>query len=147
MDIRVLDVDSKQVSTFPGSQNWYDPRCSPDGQHMAALSAGNKKLVIYDFKTQKWSDWVTGVGIISTPIWSGDGKYVYFDNQLGEHPGYRRVKVGLILSFSWTYKIYTGPGGAASLRTILLSSVGISVRTRSTRWTSNCLKANRMASA
>lgn len=94
VDIRVLDVGSKQVSIFPGSQNLYAPRCCPDGQRMAALSADNKKLVIFDFKTQKWSDWVAGIGIISTPIWSRDGKYVYFDNQLGEHPGYRRVKVG-----------------------------------------------------
>ena len=94
VDIRVLDVGSKQVSAFPGSQNLYAPRCSPDGQHMAALSADNKRLVIYDFKTQKWSDWVSDIGIISTPIWARDGKYIYFDNQLGEHPGYRRVKVG-----------------------------------------------------
>jgi len=70
VDISVLDVDSKQVSTVPGSQNLYAPRCSPDDQHVAALSADNKKFVLYDFKTQKWSDWVTGIGIISTPIWS-----------------------------------------------------------------------------
>ena len=31
-----------------------------------------------------------GIGIVSTPVWSSDGKYLYFDNVGGEHPGYRR---------------------------------------------------------
>jgi hypothetical protein len=35
-----------------------------------------------------------GIGTISTPVWSRDGKYLYFDNKAGDHPGYRRVKVG-----------------------------------------------------
>ena len=92
--IIVLDLATKQVSSFPGSQNFYSPRWSPDGQHLAALSDDNQKLVIYDFKTQKWSDWITGIGTISTPQWSRDGNYIYFDNTGGDHPGYRRVKVG-----------------------------------------------------
>jgi Tol biopolymer transport system component len=61
---------------------------------MAGLSADNKKLVIYDFKTKKWSDWVSGIGFISTPAWSRDSDYIYFDTPSGEHPGYRRVKLG-----------------------------------------------------
>ena len=94
VDIRVFDVSTKQVSAFPGSLNLYAPRMAPDGQHLAAVSADNQKMTIYDFKTQQWSDWITGIGTISTPQWSRDGKYVYFDNTGGEHPGYRRVRLG-----------------------------------------------------
>jgi eukaryotic-like serine/threonine-protein kinase len=94
VDIRILDVATRQVSTIPGSKDLYAPRWSPDGRYVAGLSADNKKLVIYDFKTQRWSDWVTGIGFIGVPAWSRDSKYIYFDNVSGEHPGYRRVKLG-----------------------------------------------------
>jgi Tol biopolymer transport system component len=94
LDIRILDVASKQVSALPNSQGLYAPRWSPDGQRIVVISGDNLKLVLYDCKTQKWSDWITGLGHISAPIWSRDGKYLYFDNTDGEHPGYRRVKLG-----------------------------------------------------
>lgn len=34
------------------------------------------------------------VGSLATPVWSRDSKYLYFDNSRGDHPGYRRVKLG-----------------------------------------------------
>ena len=56
--LQVLDLDSKQVSTIPGSENLYSPHLSPDGKHLAAFSSDNKKLLIFDFKTQKWTSWI-----------------------------------------------------------------------------------------
>jgi Tol biopolymer transport system component len=91
-DMRILDIASKQVSAIPGSQNFYAPRWSPDGEHLAGVSTDHKRLAIYDFKTQKWSDWLTNESI-GTPAWSRDGRYIYF-NTIGEHPEYRRVKLG-----------------------------------------------------
>ncbi|MGA7928704.1 MAG: winged helix-turn-helix domain-containing protein [Candidatus Sulfotelmatobacter sp.] len=90
--LQVLDLNSKQVSTFPGSENLYSPRLSPDGKHLAALSSDNKKLLIFDFQTQKWTDWVVSEpgSIIGLPTWSRDGSYVYYNQKLG----YRRVRVG-----------------------------------------------------
>ena len=93
-DVRILDVESKQVTVVPGSQNYYSPRWSPDGKYLAGLSLDNRKVVLYDFKINKWTDWITGLGSVGTPIWSRDSKYLYFDNPLGDHPGYRRVKLG-----------------------------------------------------
>ena len=93
-DIQILDVSSKQASSIPGSKDLYAPRWSPDGQHVAGLSTDNKRIVIYDLKTQKWSDWIRGIGTVGMPRWSHDGKYLYFDNMAGDHPGYRRVKLG-----------------------------------------------------
>jgi Tol biopolymer transport system component len=94
IDIQILDLESRRTSTLAGSENLYSPRWSPDGQHVAAVSADNKKLVVYDFKAKKWSDWITGIGFIGTPIWSRDGKYVYLDHIIGDHQGYIRIKVG-----------------------------------------------------
>jgi serine/threonine protein kinase/Tol biopolymer transport system component len=89
--LQVLDLNSKQSSPFQGSENLYSPRLAPDGKHLAALSSDNKKLLLFDFQTQRWTDWVSESGsIIGSPTWSRDGRYVYYNQK----PGYRRVKVG-----------------------------------------------------
>ena len=92
--IEILDLSSKQISTIPGSENLYSPRWSPDGRHLAALSADSKKLLLYDFKTLKWTDWITEPGAIGFPSWSRDGKYVHYDNTSTKEAAFIRVKVG-----------------------------------------------------
>jgi Tol biopolymer transport system component len=92
--IQILDLNSRQISTIPGSDNLYSPRWSPDGQTMAALSADSKKLLLYDFKTQKWTDWVNEPGAIGFPTWSRDGSYIYYDNTSTENAAFLRVRVG-----------------------------------------------------
>jgi len=54
----------------------------------------SKKLVLYDFKTGKWSDWINEAEAIGFPTWSRDGNYLYYDTILTDHPSFRRVKVG-----------------------------------------------------
>ena len=92
--IQLIDLNSRQISTIPGSENLYGPRWSPDGQHLAALSADSKKLLLYDFKTQKWTNWINEPGAIGYPTWSRDGRYVYYDNTSTEKPAFLRVNVG-----------------------------------------------------
>jgi len=88
--ISIIDLITHQVSTVPGSENLFGPRWSPDGRYLAALNADSSKLLLFDFKTQKWSDWITepGIGYLT---WSQDGSYLYYDNF--DHPTFRRVKV------------------------------------------------------
>jgi Tol biopolymer transport system component len=93
-DIRILDINSKQVRIVPGSQNLYSPRWSADGKYLACVTIDNRKFVLYDFKTQKWSDWTSGFGSAVGMTFSRDSKYLYFDVTSGEHPGYYRVMVG-----------------------------------------------------
>ncbi len=92
--IQVVDLNSRQVSPIPGSENLYAPRWSPDGQHLAALTADSKKLMLFDFESQKWTTWVEGAGAISFPFWSRDGKYIYYDSSSKLGLGYRRAKIG-----------------------------------------------------
>jgi len=91
--IQVVDISTHQVSIVPGSENLFSPRWSPDGRHLAALPEDSKRLILFDFKTGKWSDWVNETGAIGFPNWSRDGKYVYYDT-FTEHPTFRRIKVG-----------------------------------------------------
>jgi Tol biopolymer transport system component len=92
--IYVVDLNSRQVSAIPGSNNLYSPRWSPDGRHLAAMSSDSKKLLLFDFKTQKWLDWINETGVVGFPNWSPDGNYVYYDSSFTEHPTYRRIRVG-----------------------------------------------------
>ena len=92
--IEVLDLKSKQISAIPGSENLYSPRWSPDGKYLLGLSADSTKILLYDFKTQKWSNWITEAGAIGFPTWSRDGKYVYYDNTSTEKSAFFRAKIG-----------------------------------------------------
>jgi serine/threonine protein kinase/Tol biopolymer transport system component len=92
--ISIIDLATHQVTAIPGSENLFSSRWSPDGQYLAALNTDSTKLLLFDFKTQKWSDWITEPGSIGYPNWSQDGSYLYYDSALSDHPTFRRVKVG-----------------------------------------------------
>jgi len=92
--ISILDLVTHRVSTVPGSQNLFSPRWSPDGRYLAALNLDSTKLLLFDFTTQKWSDWITEPGVVGYVNWSQDGSYLYYDSSFTDHPTFRRVKVG-----------------------------------------------------
>jgi hypothetical protein len=63
--------------------------------YLAALSVeGSKKLMLYDFKTQKWSEWMAEASNVNYPQWSADSRYVYYDNFVTGNPKCRRIKLG-----------------------------------------------------
>jgi Tol biopolymer transport system component len=78
-----------------GSKGLFSPRWSPDGRYQAALNAeGSHKLMLYEFRTQKWSEWLADAYDVNYPYWSADSRYIYFDNFATENPKCHRVKVG-----------------------------------------------------
>jgi Tol biopolymer transport system component len=81
--IHVLDVATGRVSDLPGSQGLYSPRWSPDGRFISAFSADSMKLLLFDFRTQKWTDLATGS--LSWLNWSHDGQYVYVLDYRGKN--------------------------------------------------------------
>jgi eukaryotic-like serine/threonine-protein kinase len=93
-DIEVLDLQTHQVSVLPGSQNVFSPRWSPDGRFLVAVASDSRKLSLFDFQTQKWTDWVTQTTALGFPCWSRDGKYLYFDSTYSNNQAYFRIKVG-----------------------------------------------------
>ena len=93
-DIRIFDLATKKVTVVPGSQDLFGPRWSPDGQHILGVSTDATKVFLFNVKTQKWSPWTIVSGVMNAPAWSRDSEYLYFENQGGEQPGYRRIKVG-----------------------------------------------------
>jgi eukaryotic-like serine/threonine-protein kinase len=94
-DIQLVDMKTRQASTLPGSIGLFSPRWSPDSRYLLALSVeGSHKLMLYDFKTQKWSEWLTEANDIDYPQWSADSRYVYYDNFVTGNPKCHRIKIG-----------------------------------------------------
>ena len=50
--IRVLDLNTHQVSTLPGSRGLFAPFWSPDGRYIVAMPSDSLSLVLFDFQTQ-----------------------------------------------------------------------------------------------
>jgi Tol biopolymer transport system component/DNA-binding winged helix-turn-helix (wHTH) protein len=92
--IQIVNLATQQASTIPGSENLYSPRWSPDGQYLAALSQDSTRLLLFNFKTQKWSNWITEPRAFGFPNWSADGHYLYYDIAFSDHPTFRRIQVG-----------------------------------------------------
>jgi Tol biopolymer transport system component len=88
--INVLDLDSKHVSTLPGSVGMFSPRWSPDGRSIAAVRMNSTTLNIFDIATQKWS--TPYQGVVAYPAWSKDGRSIYFMN-FQENPAVFRIHV------------------------------------------------------
>jgi eukaryotic-like serine/threonine-protein kinase len=91
-DIRIMDLQTHQVSPVPGSTAMFSPRWSPDGHYLAAmdLTANSKKLFLFDFQTQKWSDWMTDPDGIAYIAWAPDSGSMRYDSGMA----YKQVKLG-----------------------------------------------------
>ena len=80
--VRILDLDSGQVTTVPGSVGLEGPRWSPDGRYLVA-TANELHLEIFDFKTQRWSE-LPQKGLVDSAEWSSDGRFIYFKRVRGD---------------------------------------------------------------
>ena len=84
------DLQSHRISSVPGSLGYSSPRWSPDGRHILAVNKRERKMVLFDFQTGKWSD--LSEKTIDFPNWSRDGKYVYFLHY-PENPALLRIRI------------------------------------------------------
>jgi Tol biopolymer transport system component/DNA-binding winged helix-turn-helix (wHTH) protein len=83
-DLRILDLDSRQVTVVPGSAGTWSPRWSPDGRYLAALSWKTSILKVFDIETQRWSA-LPVKGLARYPAFSRDSQYIYYIYVLYTH--------------------------------------------------------------
>ena len=111
--IKILDVQSGNVSPVPGSQGMFSPRWSPDGRYIAGMTSDSKNLLLFDVRTQKWKK--IAEGTFSWINWSGDSQYIYSKDQTGQDSVVRvRIKDGKIDRLvNLKNYVLTGLGGGA----------------------------------
>jgi serine/threonine protein kinase/Tol biopolymer transport system component len=90
-EIRILDLDSRRVTSIPGSVGLFTARWSPDGRFIAALPFDQRGLKIFDVKTERWSVLLDDGGV-GYPEWSRDSKTIYFRRK-GADGGLFRIGV------------------------------------------------------
>ena len=89
--IHVVDLKTLKRSDVPGSETLFSPRCSPDGRFIAALSDDSKKLMIFDWKTNKWSQ--LAEGLFAFQNWSQDAKHLYAEQYSGKEDDFVSISV------------------------------------------------------
>ena len=143
--IQVLDLASRKVSVWPGSEGRYVPSWSPDGKYMVAIANPPKRMVVYSRGTKTWrtlkefgADW-------GFWRWSGDSKSVLMAKvapEPGEQPGIYRLSIadgkwtliatfnGLSVSSDWSENLLSiTPDG----RVAMMSDTSV-VQIYSLRW-------------
>jgi Tol biopolymer transport system component len=77
LDLRILDLKTRQVATLAGTDGLTYAQISPDGRSIIAVEKATYNLILYNIAAH------TTRGLADTvdyPRWSTDGKFVYFNN-------------------------------------------------------------------
>ncbi len=96
--IRILDLETRKVSTMPGSDGYYAPSWSPDGQYLAGIQSPPKSLAIYSVKTKQWKQLKVFEHDWGFFVWAPDSKSLYLmrgpeEAATGEQTGIYRLTV------------------------------------------------------
>lgn len=116
--IYIVDLSTREMSSLRGSENVFSPRWSPDGNYLAAMKSDSSALMLFNFNTQKWSEWIKEPGL-GFPNWSSDGKYVYYNVEFSGKSSYKRIKVGaasaeLVIDLKGLHRYVNAPAYGAS---------------------------------
>ena len=78
-EVRILDIDTRQTRTVPGSKVIFGPRWSPDGRYIVAQSADAKRILLYSFEANRWRELLNPPNAteMGWPTWSHDSHSVY----------------------------------------------------------------------
>jgi WD40 repeat protein len=89
--IRILALDTGQMTIVPGSQGLFSPRWSPDGRFIAALSFDSMRLMLFDVAAGRWTQlFCNGSTFLGWESWSPDSRLLSY--QAGAF-GIRRVAI------------------------------------------------------
>jgi Tol biopolymer transport system component len=92
--LSLLDWATRQTSTLPGSAGFVLPSWSPDGRFITATDTAMHKLMMFDVARRTWSVFFDArSGSIYHPMWSRDGKYIYFSDPVHAGTPFYRLRI------------------------------------------------------
>jgi eukaryotic-like serine/threonine-protein kinase len=96
--IRVLDLETKKVTTMPGSEGYYAPLWSPDGQYLAGIQNPPKSAALYSVTTKQWKQMKVFEHDWGLFVWARDSKSIFYiqgpnEAGAGEQTGIYRLAV------------------------------------------------------
>ena len=94
--ISSVDLRTGRESIIPGSEGMFSPRASPDNRFIVAMDApGDRKLLLFDQETQKWSELMSNKNPgLNWDQWSDDSKFVYVSDFADRHaPVVYRIRI------------------------------------------------------
>jgi Tol biopolymer transport system component/predicted Ser/Thr protein kinase len=87
-EIHIIDLRTWKDTLVPDSEGKIGPLWSPDGKSLLASTGQIGDLMMFDFQTQKWSQFAKGTFV--NWEWSRDAKYIYcVDSGPGESKALR----------------------------------------------------------
>ncbi|HKF20348.1 MAG TPA: winged helix-turn-helix domain-containing protein [Candidatus Angelobacter sp.] len=92
--IYVLELSTHQTRMLAGTQDFDGVHLSPDGRYAAASDETHEKVMLFDLKSQQWSELADGPAYGWGIRWSSDSLYVYYQLAAqGEEQPIFRVRV------------------------------------------------------
>jgi Tol biopolymer transport system component/DNA-binding winged helix-turn-helix (wHTH) protein len=87
--IHTLDLRTRQRATIPHSAGLFSPVWSPDGRYIAAVPQEGQRILLFDSRTQTWTELVKGWSFVK---WSRDSQFLYYRRN-GEDPAILRIRL------------------------------------------------------
>ena len=117
-DIRILDLDSGQLTKLLGSDGLIEPRWSADGRYIAALNPKQKQVLLYDCRRDTWSV-LAEANFPAALRWSPSGDALYYQDvdeveesifrvPMATRETERVLRLGDLLSLGAARGIFTG---------------------------------------
>jgi len=79
--IHILNLKTGQLTQVPGSDGLWTARWSPDGRYIAAVTEDNHKLMLFDFRTTRWTKLASIANILDV-TWSRHEEALYFNGDV-----------------------------------------------------------------
>jgi Tol biopolymer transport system component len=81
--LMVLNLRTHKAVQLPGSKGLVLGTWSPEGGYIVARSSDHQTIMLFDFKSQTWTELVRRE--LNWLNWSRDGRYVYFEQHGAQH--------------------------------------------------------------
>lgn len=107
--ISILNLATNHLASLPGSQSMGAPSWSPDGRFIAAPTEDRHTLMLFDVRTQHWTQVADGKVLNESFAWSRDGKWLYFQDLLANDESVFRLQISsrkteLVASFETLFR-------------------------------------------